>query len=173
MTPLAGCILGILAGLLVWPPPRAAPAAIPPWVAVLVVQTWHLAAGYGIDSSSTVHEPGYWVAQLLSLVLTVVIAASVSVWRSRRVSDAGGNTMTVAWTGTLSAVAALVSFALALPIIIYTSSGHGQGGGGPPIFGIAGYLACAVVIVVLGIANLIAGKRAPELPAGLAPGEAP
>lgn len=172
MTPLAGLIIGILAGLFVRPPRRAMAAAIPPWLAVLGVQTWHLSTGHGVNAAGTIREPGYWIVQLISLSLTVGLAAGMCAWYSRRVDPRGGPTK-FERAVVLSAIATGVSIAVSLPIVVSTSTGNGKGSGAPPIFGILGILACLVSLAILGIVELRARRRgAPEPGARLARGDA-
>lgn len=172
MTPLAGFILGMLAGLLVRPPRRAMVAAIPPWLAVLAAQTWHLASGHGVNPASTIRDPAYWVVQLISLALALGVAAGMSAWRSRQVADLSGRTMTTARVSALSASATVASLAVSLTIVILTSSGHGTGSRVPPFAGIVGFIACLLAIVVLGIPNIRARRASgPETRPGLARGD--
>ena len=53
MTPLAGFVAAILAGWIIREPRRAAAAVLVPFLAVLAVQTWTLASGYGVNPPST------------------------------------------------------------------------------------------------------------------------
>ena len=55
MTPLAGFVAAILAGWIIREPRRAAAAILVPFLAVLAVQTWTLAAGHGDNPPSTIH----------------------------------------------------------------------------------------------------------------------
>ena len=61
MTPLAGFIPAIIAGWLIRDPRRAAAAVVVPFLAVLAVQTWSIADGYGHSPPSTITSfPGRW-----------------------------------------------------------------------------------------------------------------
>lgn len=173
MTPLAGSILGTVAGLLVRPPRRAMIAATPPWLAVLAVQTWHLATGHGHNPASTISNPGYWLVQLITLALALGVAAGVSAWRARRVSDPRGGSPNTARVGVLSAIATVMSVAVSLPLVILTGSGSGKGSAAIPLTGIVGDIACLLALVVLGIVEVRARRdRGPERGARLAPGDA-
>src|SRR5271169_974503 len=54
MTPLAGFIAAIIAGWIVRDPRRAAATVVVPFLIVLAMQTWGIAAGYGVSPPSTV-----------------------------------------------------------------------------------------------------------------------
>ncbi|MDQ2831672.1 MAG: hypothetical protein M3Y74_21815 [Chloroflexota bacterium] len=158
MTPLAGFIIAILAGLLVRPARRAMAGATLPWLAVLAVQTWHLSSGHGVNPASTIQDPSYWVVQILIGAATLGIAAGMSAWRSRHVSDPHGGAMSTARLVTLSAIATLAATAIALPLSIVASSGTGTGHGAPPLAGIGGLLACVLALAILAGAEVRARR---------------
>src|SRR5580658_7642552 len=80
MTPLAGFVAAILAGWIIRDPRRAAAAILVPFLAVLGVQTWSLAAGHGDNPPSTIHGVAYWVVQaiILAFPLAIVLRARPS-----------------------------------------------------------------------------------------------
>ena len=53
MTPLAGFVAAIIAGWIVRDPRRAVPAVVIPFLIVLTMQTWGIAAGDGVSPPST------------------------------------------------------------------------------------------------------------------------
>jgi hypothetical protein len=83
MTPIAGFFLAVIAGWIVREPRRAAATVILPYLAVVVVQTWAIANGYGISPPDTVTPlsgaVSYYVVQLIFLVTSVVIAVVIAV----------------------------------------------------------------------------------------------
>ena len=79
MTPLAGFIAAILAGWIIREPRRAAAAILVPFLAVLAVQTWTLAAGHGDNPPSTIHGVSYWVVQLIILAVALGIATQLAI----------------------------------------------------------------------------------------------
>ena len=84
MTPLAGFIAAILAGWIIREPRRAAAAILVPFLAVLAVQTWTLAAGHGDNPPSTINAVSYWVVQAIILAFALGIATQLaSVLRAR------------------------------------------------------------------------------------------
>jgi len=91
MTPVAGLLIAILVGLLVRGPRQALVAATPPWLAILLEQTWLLGSGRGNNPSSTISDPGYWVVQGISLALMLGIASGLSLWGLGAPGTTGGS----------------------------------------------------------------------------------
>ena len=79
MTPLAGFVAAILAGWIIREPRRAAAAILVPFLAVLAVQTWTLAAGHGDNPPSTIHGVSYWVVQAIILAFALGIATQLAI----------------------------------------------------------------------------------------------
>ena len=79
MTPLAGFVAAILAGWIIREPRRAAAAVLVPFLAVLAVQTWTLAAGHGDNPPSTIHGVSYWVVQAIILAFALGIATQLAI----------------------------------------------------------------------------------------------
>src|SRR5580704_6972976 len=79
MTPLAGFVAAILAGWIIREPRRAAAAVLVPFLAVLGVQTWTLAAGRGDNPPSTIHGVSYWVVQAIILAFALGIATQLAI----------------------------------------------------------------------------------------------
>src|ERR1700759_3721090 len=82
MTPIAGFFLAIIAGWIVREPRRAAATVVLPYLAIVAVQTWALANGYGISPPDTVTPfsgaISYYVVQLVFGLTTVAIAAELA-----------------------------------------------------------------------------------------------
>ena len=85
MTPIAGFFLAVIAGWIVREPRRAAATVVLPYLAIVAVQTWGLANGYGINPPDTVTPLSgaisYYVVQLVFGLTTVAIAAELAVVR--------------------------------------------------------------------------------------------
>jgi hypothetical protein len=149
MTPLAGFIAAILAGWIIREPRRAAAAILVPFLAVLAVQTWTLAAGHGDNPPSTINAVSYWVVQAIILALALGIAtqlASVLRARSAAGDGAGASRRAVQATAVL-----LVLTAASLTGIVLDSKPvlHHNANSPLPWYGAAGILACVASLVVL------------------------
>src|SRR5215470_4365026 len=85
---MAGFIIAIVAGWLVHDARRAAATVVIPWLGVLGVGAWLLAAGRDDSPPSTVtHFPqaiGFWTVQIVSLALALGIAAMLGSLRARQ-----------------------------------------------------------------------------------------
>ena len=175
MTPLAGFIIALLAGLLVRPPRLAMAAATPPWLAVLAIQTWHIGSGLSVSPASAIRNPGYPLVQILIFAATLGIAAGVSAWRSRHVSDRLRRSMSTMRIATLSALATLAATPIALLIFRFfdTPSVTQQGNGEPPLPGVVGMIALVLALAGLAVVEARA-RRAPDAEghARTAPGDA-
>ena len=83
MTPIAGFFLAVIAGWIVREPRRAAATVVLPYLAIVAVQTWSLANGYGISPPDTVTPfsgaISYWVVQLVFGLIIMAIAAELAV----------------------------------------------------------------------------------------------
>jgi len=86
MTPIAGFFLAVIAGWIVREPRRAAATVVLPYLAIVAVQTWSLANGYGINPPDTVTPfsgaISYWVVQLVFGLIAMAIAAELAVLRA-------------------------------------------------------------------------------------------
>ena len=169
MTPLAGFFLAIIAGWIVREPRRAAATVILPYLAIVVVQTWGLAHGYGINPPDTVTPlsgaVSYYVVQLIFLITTVAIAASLAVVRENR---PGGlpvgpwyRAAVAAAAGTTGVLVLLVAW-LADASLVRVHSSDGP----PPAPGLAGMGLSLVGVVVLGVAAVttVIRRRRVNLP---------
>lgn len=162
MTPIAGFFLAVIAGWIVHEPRRAAATVILPYLAVVVVQTWAIANGYGISPPDTVTPlsgaVSYYVVQLIFLVTSVAIAAALAVVLAAR----GGGLPVGPWyraavaaavcaTGDLVLLAAWLADASL--VRVHSSAGA------PPAQGLAGIGLSLIGCVVLGVAAIRVIRR--------------
>jgi hypothetical protein len=178
MTPIAGFFLAIIAGWIVREPRRAAATVVIPYLAVMAVQTWSIANGYGTSPPDTVTPLSgaisYWIVQAVFGLLAMAIAAEIAVLRApgrgvqpsaalpgpwyraavaTAISDTGVFILLVAWL----ASAKLVS--------------HHSSAGSPPLQGLIGIGLSLIGVVVFGIAALrvvLKARRERTAPAALA-----
>jgi hypothetical protein len=163
MTPLAGLIIAIIAGWTVHETRRAAAVVVVPYLAVLAVQTWSLAVGDGVSPPSTVsHLPeaiGYWLVQLIFLVVALGIAAMLASLRARRGHDHSQRSRRQA---AIASAFLLVAAALFVIGAVLTSApvAHHTAGGNPPLVGYLGMILCAVVLAGLGLITITHRRNA-------------
>jgi len=170
MTPLTALIAGLAAGWLVRGPRRAAAAAIVPYLIVLAMQTYSLAAGYGVSPPSTVDALpgaiGYYVFQAVFLALGAGIAAELAALRrARRPAHpgAGAGRRMVLVSALLAGLAIVFDAGWAL-----TSApvAHHSAQGGPPPQGLAGIGLCIVTFAALSVLTIRNRRSARAKPAG-------
>jgi hypothetical protein len=153
MTPLAGFVAAIIAGWYVRNARQAAAAIIVPFLVVLGVQTWSIAAGLGHSPPSTVTSYpgafGYWLVQLIIVAFPLAIALELGALRARGVvAVQSRRRRAVVVSGALTLVAGILSVVYA----VQTSPvAHHSANGSPPAWGIAGIGLGIVVAVVLGV----------------------
>jgi hypothetical protein len=166
MTPLAGFIAAIVAGWLVRDGRRATAAVIVPFLAVLALQSYGIAAGYGNSPPSTVTSYpgafGYWLVQVIILAPALVIAAGLGSLRAGdgRSAGAGRRAIRVSAGLTLAAgVFDVIDALYAKPVR------HHLANGSPPVYGFAGMGVLLVGVVVISALllrrRLIARRQAP------------
>lgn len=168
MTPLAGFVAAILAGWIIREPRRAAAAILVPFLAVLAVQTWTLAAGHGDNPPSTIHGVSYWVVQAIILAFALGITTQLAiVLRGRPAGggDAGASRRALRATAVL-----FVLTAASLTGIVLTSKPvlHHNASSPLPWYGVTGILACVASVLVLTVLHLRlrrAGARQDKLAA--------
>jgi hypothetical protein len=171
MTGLVGIFLAVTAGWIVSSRRQLLIAIGVPFIAVLVVQTWGIAAGKGVSPPSTVtgwpQLIGYYVVQVIIFGLAFGAADQIRLRRVRR-ADHG-------WTEADQvhqlrkalvincgiAVVALLAFLADHPLFDPGSVTKHKASGSPPVLGVAGILASAVVFAGLGLMTLIRGRRRP------------
>jgi hypothetical protein len=158
MTPLAGFVAAIIAGWIVRDPGRAAATVVIPFVIVLAMQTWDIAAGDGVSPPSTVTPfPGaisYYVFQVIFLGLALGIAAELAVLRRARkpADDRTGAGRRMALVAVLLAGLAVVFDAIWL--LDTAPVRHHSADGAPPAQGLAGIGLCIVTFVVLSVLTI-------------------
>src|ERR1700689_5722898 len=88
MTPIAGFIIAIIAGLMVRSGRRAPAVVLAPWLVVLAYQSWYIASGRAISPPGTVTDfpsaIGYWLVQAIILAPAAGIAILLGNLASRR-----------------------------------------------------------------------------------------
>lgn len=168
MTPIAGFIIAVIAGLLVRRSRRAALVVAVPWLVVLAYQSWYIASGRAISPPSTVTDfpsaIGYWLVQVIIVAPALGIAAQLGGFGSRRHPAEADDLVRRSWLA--SGLGVAVSVLVILCGFVWfrqqggtVFTGHHSSGGSPPLIGILGialsYLTCAG----LGVAT-IRGRRA-------------
>ena len=173
MTPLAGFVAAILAGWIIREPRRAAAAVLVPFLAVLAVQTWSLAAGHGDNPPSTIHGVSYWVVQAIILAFALGIATQLAIVLRARPSEqnAGASRRALQATAVLLVLTAawVTGFVLtSKPVLHHNASSP------LPWYGVTGILACIASVIVLTVLHIRlrrAGARQQNL-AAASPGTA-
>jgi hypothetical protein len=154
MTPLAGFVAAIIAGWIIREPRRAAAATLVPFLAVLAVQTWTLAAGHGDNPPSTIHGVSYWVVQAIILAFALGIATQFAiVLRARPGADDGAGASRRA----LRATALLLVLTAAFLTGVVLSSKpvlHHNASSPLPWYGATGILACVASLLVLTVLHI-------------------
>jgi hypothetical protein len=168
VTGAVGILLALVAGWTVSDRRRMAFVVVVPFLAVLVEQTWHIAAGYGVSSPETVNKfpelIGYYIVQVIILALALGAANLI---RSRRMSASGsGRTpldgrrqtrIALMINGAVSVVVVL-AFLFERPVFDPGSVVHHSAQGHPPWPGFLGIGLSAAVCAVLGLLAL-KGRR--------------
>jgi hypothetical protein len=169
MTPIAGFIIAVIAGLVVPRGRRAALVMAVPWLIVLAYQSWYIASGRAISPPSTVTDfpsaIGYWLVQLIIVAPAVGIAVQLGGFGSRRRGLEPGDLDRRSWIATGLGVA--VSVIVILCGFVWfrqqggtVYAGQHSSGGSPPLIGLLGialsYLTCAG----LGVATIRARRAA-------------
>jgi hypothetical protein len=179
MTVLAAFFLAILAGWIVREPRRAALTVILPYLAMVAVQTWGLANGYGINPPDTVTPfsgaISYYVVQLVFLLITAAIAAELAVVRARATTPPfAGPWLRMAVATAIGATATLwllVGWLANAKLVAHHSTS------GTPLVAVLGIGLDLIGVVGLGVAAIVARRRASSAgpldarqPAAMAPG---
>lgn len=177
MTPLAALIAAIVAGWFVRDPRRAAVAVIPPFLAVLAIQTAGIALGDGHSPPSTVTSyPGalsYWLVQVIILAPALGIAAELGALRARPAqanseARSGRRAVVVAAVLTLAAgVFDTIEAIQAAPVL------HHNANGSPPAYGLAGIGLLIVTLAVLSALLLRRRAARRQLPTSAQPSTVP
>jgi hypothetical protein len=179
MTVLATFFLALLAGWIVREPRRAALTVILPYLAMVAVQTWGLANGYGINPPDTVTPfsgaISYYVVQLIFLLFAVAIAAELAVVRARSaVPPFAGPWLRMAVATAIGATATLwllVGWLAGAKLVAHHSTS------GTPLVAVVGIGLNVIGVIALGVAAIRARRRgntadpaAARQPAAMSPG---
>lgn len=155
MVQIFGFVLALIAGLTIRDPRRATLWLIPPWLAVLGVQTWSIASGRGHSSAATAGHVSYWVFQVISLAVVVGLVAMLARQRQGAASKAAALYVGRLIPATMAAVVA--SAGLSLLYVVASEPAHPGQGATPPIVAI-GLLASVTTLIGAAIRGRI-GRR--------------
>ncbi len=131
---MAGFIIAIVAGWLVHDARKAAATVIIPWLGVVAVDAWLLAAGHDDSPPSTVNQfpqaISFWAVQVVLLALLLGIAAMLGLLRARqdlsrgRAANAGRQAaIAAAILVTATAVFALIAVLASAPVLHHSATG--------------------------------------------------
>jgi hypothetical protein len=172
MTPIAGFIIAVIAGLVVRRGRRAALVTAVPWLIVLVYQSWYIASGRAVSPPSTVTDfpsaIGYWLVQVIIVAPALGIAALLGGFGSRRRRFDPGDLARWSWiaTGlgvTVSVIVILCGFVWFREQGATVYAGRHSSDGSPPLIGTLGILLSYLTCAGLGVATIrarLAAKRA-------------
>jgi hypothetical protein len=164
MTPIAGFVIAILAGLIVSNGRRAAAVVLVPWLVVLAYQSWYIATGRAVSPPSTVTQfpstIGYWLVQLIILAPALGIAAQLGAFGNRRYPLSAAALARRAWIATALGVTASAVI-IVLGFILFRQDGgtvfvtHHSSNGSPPLIGTLGLLLSFATCAGLGMMTFI------------------
>jgi hypothetical protein len=164
VTPIAGFVIAVLAGLMVSNGRRAASVVVVPWLVVLTYQSWYIAAGRAISPPSTVTQfpsaIGYWLVQVIILAPALGIAAQLGASGNRRSPLLAAALARRAWMATTLGSAASVII-IVLGFIAFRHQGgtafvtHHSANGSPPLVGVLGLLLSFGTCAALGVMAFI------------------
>ncbi len=138
-----------------------------PFLAVLAVQTWGLAAGDGVSPPDTVYPfsgaISYYVVQAIILAVTLAIALLLGAVRSRgarsRGAEAGDGLAGTSRSTVVAAVAVGLLTAAFVTFAVIDAAPHShKASGNPPLQGFIGLGVILISLIVLGV-TLLAGHR--------------
>jgi hypothetical protein len=161
MTPIAGFFLAVIAGWLVREPRKAAATVIFPYLAIVAVQSWDIANGYGISPPDTVTPfsgaISYWVVQLVFGLTSVLIAAEIGLLRAG--ARAGQPMVLIAGPWYRVAVATAIGCIGTLVLLVawLTTAklvSHHSSSGSPPAQGLIGIGPSLIGVVAFGAAAI-------------------
>ena len=163
MTPIAGFVIAVIAGVLVKNSRRAAATVLLPWLVVLSYQSWYIASGRAVSPPNTVTDfpsaIGYWLVQAIILAPALGIAAQLGASGSRLQIRAIGAGARREWIASVLGLASAVLIVL-LGFVWFKQQGgtvfvtHHSSGGSPPVIGVLGLLLSFVTCAGLGVATL-------------------
>jgi hypothetical protein len=164
MTPIAGFVIAVLAGLMVSNGRRAASVVLVPWLVVLAYQSWYIATGRAVSPPSTVTQfpsaIGYWLVQLIILAPALGIAAQLGAFGNRRYPRSTTALARRARMATTLGIAASVII-IVLGFILFRQEGgtvfvtHHSANGTPPLVGALGLLFSFATCAALGVTTFI------------------
>jgi hypothetical protein len=169
MTPIAGFIIAVIAGLVVCRGRRAALVVAVPWLIVLVYQSWYIASGRAASPPSTVTDfrsaIGYWLVQVVIVAPALGIAAQLGEFASRGRDFAPGGLARRSWIATglgvaVSVIAILCGFVWFRQQGGTVYAGHHSADGSPPLIGALGILLSYLTCAGLGVATIRARHAA-------------
>jgi hypothetical protein len=183
MTGLVGIFLAVTAGWIVSSRRQLLVAIGAPFIVVLIVQTWGIAAGKGVSPPSTVTGwpglIGYYIVQVIIFGLAFGAADQIRMRRVRRADHRSTEAEQVHQMRKALAinsgicVVALLAFLADHPLFDPGSVTKHKASGSPPVLGVGGILASAVVFGVLGVMTLMSRRsRSADLPASQPQGQA-
>jgi hypothetical protein len=160
MTGTVAVLLALVAGWLAAGRPQAAMVVFWPFLAVLAIQTWGIAAGHAVSPPSTVTAfPGlieYYLVQALILALALGIALETNAFR--RASE-DHTVLAYGINGILVALV-VVGFTLDRHFFEPGSVARHSSSGSPPVLGLVGIGLLVLVFAAVSCACSGAGGRA-------------
>ena len=158
MTPIAGFIIAAVAGWVVRDAWRAAVTVAVPWLAVLIVQTWVIAAGRATSPPGTVSKlpqaVGYWLIQAVFFALALGIAAQLGALRARRALPRKPGSTGRKAIAASALLAAATAGVLTAAVLDSSPVHHHSADGSPPAWGVIGMALCLVTFAVLSAMTL-------------------
>jgi hypothetical protein len=157
MTGAVAFFLAVVAGWLVLDRRQAAMIVVVPFLAVLVIQTWHIASGNGVSPPSTVNKfpelIGYYVVQ--AIILGLAFGAGNQIRKRRAAKSLNPSRPALAMTVNAGLSALVVAaFLIARPFFEPGSVAQHSAQGSPPWPGFLGIGLSVGVFAVLGLSSL-------------------
>jgi len=177
MTPIAGLIIAIIAGLMVANGRRSASVVLVPWLVVLAYQSRYIASGRAISPPRTVTQfpgaIGYWLVQVIILAPALGIAAQLGASGQRRHPVSAAALARRAWLASAFSVAAAV-IVIVFGFVLFpheggtVAAGHHSSNGSPPLIGMVGIVGSFLGCAALGVRALV-WRRTDRRAASVAP----
>jgi cytochrome bd-type quinol oxidase subunit 2 len=156
---MPGFIIAIVSGWLVHDARKAAVTVVLPFLGVLAVGTWLIAAGHDDSPPSTVSQfpqaIGFWTVQVVLLALVLGIAAMLGSLRAQHdlLRDRAGNAGRRAALATAILVMAAAVYAL-VTVLGSAPVRHHSASGSPPLIEVVGWALSAVSFGALAIVTV-------------------
>lgn len=141
-----------------------------PFLVVLGIQTWGIAAGRGVSPPSTVTAfPGlveYYIVQVIILALALGIALQVSALRFHGSTSHGSQPTVALVVNLLLSALVVLGFQLDRPLFDPGSVSRHSSSGSPPVLGVAAIALSFVTCAGLGCVTLWRrwGRRTTDVP---------